>query len=99
MATEKVEFQEDAALEFLSAVDWYFDRSELVAFRFEQQVSLAIELIARSPQRWPAYVSNTRKFVLRQFPYSIIYRELPDAIQIVAIAHARRRPGYWKARS
>jgi hypothetical protein len=41
---------------------------------------------------------NVRKFVLRRFPFLIIYRDLPSTIQIVAVAHGRRRAGYWKGR-
>lgn len=40
----------------------------------------------------------SRRYVLRRFPYSIIYRATADAIQIVAVAHHRRKPGYWTKR-
>ena len=35
---------------------------------------------------------------MRRFPYLIVYRVTASAIQVVAVAHARRRPGYWKTR-
>jgi toxin ParE1/3/4 len=98
MATKSVEFHEDAALEFLAAVDWYLSRNEVVASRFALQVTRAIQLIAEAPQRWPRYSRETRRLVLRRFPYFMVYRELADVIQVLAIAHARRRPGYWKNR-
>jgi len=98
MAIKNVEFHEEAALEFLAAVDWYLARSELVASRFAQQVTHAVQLIAQAPQRWPSYSHGTRKFVLRRFPFLVVYRELATVIQILAVAHAHRRPGYWKTR-
>jgi hypothetical protein len=50
-----------------------------------------------APQRWAAGSYQTRKFLLRQFPFTLIYREraLGD-IQVVAVAHTSRKPGYWK---
>ena len=98
MAAKSVEFHEEAAREFLAAIDWYFSRSEAVASRFVLQVTSAVRLIAESPQRWPSYSHDTRKFVLRRFPFLVIYRERADIIQVLAVAHAHRRPGYWKTR-
>jgi plasmid stabilization system protein ParE len=53
-------------------------------------------MIAEAPQRWPAGPHGTRKFLLHRFPFAVIYRELPSAIQVLAVAHGRWRPGYWK---
>jgi hypothetical protein len=36
--------------------------------------------------------------VLRRFPFVIIFREAAVRIEILAIAHGRRRPGYWRDR-
>jgi plasmid stabilization system protein ParE len=98
MAQEKVEFHEEAVREFLAAIGWYFARIEVVASRFVSQVTRAVRLIAEAPQRWPRYSRDTRKFVLRRFPYLVVYREFGDVIQVLAIAHAHRCPGYWKNR-
>ena len=98
MARKSVEFHEEAAREVLAALDWYLDRNALVASRFAEQVTQAMELIADAPQRWPTYSHQTRKFVLRRFPFLVVYREQPNTIQILAIAHGHRRPGYWKNR-
>ena len=98
MAQKNVEFHEGAAREYLGAIEWYLSRNQVVASRSAQQVTNAVRLIAEAPQHWPGYPRGTRKFVLRRFPYLLIYRELPDVIQVLAIAHAHRRPGYWKNR-
>lgn len=39
-----------------------------------------------------------RALPLRQFPYSPIYHLGTDTPTILAIAHQRRRPGYWATR-
>lgn len=98
MAPKSVEFHEEAAREYLAAIDWYFSRNEIVASRFVLQVERAIRLIAEAPGRWPRYSGDIRKFVTRRFPFLVIYREHTDVIQVLAVAHSHRRPGYWMSR-
>jgi plasmid stabilization system protein ParE len=51
-----------------------------------------------NPMIGTQFRGTSRRYVLRRFPYSIIYRATADEIQIVAVAHHRRRPGYWAKR-
>jgi toxin ParE1/3/4 len=99
MANKEVEFHEPASEEFEAAFDWYLERSASAAARFASELGRAISCIAEAPRRWPAGIHGTRKFVLRRFPFAVVYRELPSIIQVLAIAHGHRRPGYWKDRS
>lgn len=39
-----------------------------------------------------------RRYLLRRFPYSIIYQASADELRVIAVAHQRRRPGYWAGR-
>jgi len=88
-----------AALEELkSALVWYLERSEAAANNFAGELDAAIDLVVNSPRRWPGGEHGTRKFVLQRFPFAVIYRETEASIQVLAIAHGHRRPGYWKKR-
>ena len=98
MASKKVEFHEDAALEYEAAFDWYMGRSILAASKFASALSRAMDMIVEAPQRWPTGRNGTRRFLLQKFPFAVVYRERPAVIQVVAIAHTRRKPGYWKQR-
>jgi plasmid stabilization system protein ParE len=98
MTSKRLEFLEHAAREYEAAIDWYFERSPVAAQKFAAEVNRAIDNIAKSPHRWPAYLIGTRRFFLRHFPFTVIYREQPSSIQIIAVAHGHRRPGYWKSR-
>jgi plasmid stabilization system protein ParE len=98
MANKQLEFIGAAAAEYQAALDWYFERSPVAAQKFADEVSRAIDNVAEKPHRWPAYRLGTRRFFLRHFPFTLVYRELPSVIQILAVAHGRRRPGYWKNR-
>ena len=98
MAAKSVEFLEEASAEYEEALDWYLTRSEASASKFASELAQAIDIIAEAPQRWPAGPHGTRKFLLHRFPFAVVYRELPSTIQILAVAHGHRRPGYWKTR-
>lgn len=58
----------------------------------------AMDAIATRPLQHAAYHFGCRRYLMRQFPYVIVYRELETHIQVVAVAHGRRNPGYWKDR-
>jgi plasmid stabilization system protein ParE len=98
-ASKKYRFHPLAWQEVEAAEAWYRQRSHEASARFLSEIYDALENLARSPQRWPSYQYGTRRFVLHQFPFSVIYRDEPAAVSIVAIAHHKRRPGYWKDRA
>jgi plasmid stabilization system protein ParE len=81
-----------------AATGWYAERSRRAAQRFLNELGRAIEQVSEHPEQHPAFVFGTRRIVLSKFPYVIVFRETATAVQIVAIAHGRRRPGYWRNR-
>jgi len=91
----------EASLEFEAADEWYLSRSYDTSGAFLSDVYDAMEQISAAPQRWPKYLYGTRRFVLHSFPFSIVYLYLDeaDSVTIVAVAHSKRRPGYWKGRA
>jgi plasmid stabilization system protein ParE len=92
-------FHPGAVEEYLGAIGWYREKNPIVAGKFVQEISGAVLVILKSPRRWPVHLHGTRKFVLRHFPFAIVYRELSSGtVQIVAIAHGHRQPGYWRNR-
>jgi plasmid stabilization system protein ParE len=93
-----VEFHPDAVQEAQSAFAWYRDRNDSTAEAFLAELDRAVEVISETPMRWPIHIHGTRRFLLHRFPFGVVYRELGDTLQIVAVAHGRRRPGYWKDR-
>lgn len=98
--TEWAEFHHEAGIEFDAAFERYIERSPEAAVRFDAEVDRALAQIIAAPKRWAAGPHSTRRFLLRQFPYILIYRERPSSadIQIVAVAHTSRRPEDWKKR-
>jgi plasmid stabilization system protein ParE len=93
-----VRFHSEAEAEILDAEQWYRERSDAAAQAFSLAVDHAIAAVAEAPLRWPLSRRGERRFVLRRFPYSLIYRVRASHIFITAVAHHRRRPGYWLRR-
>ena len=98
MARPNVELHPDATAEARAAFLWYFERNPSAANAFIAELDQAVREIRNAPERWPRHLQGTRKFLFRRFPYSVIYRITDAAIQVIAVAHQRRRPGYWKTR-
>jgi len=98
MAPRRLVVHPDAIAEAESARQWYADRSEPAAAAFMLEIDDAIDSISEAPRRWPTYLHGTRRLVFRRFPFLLIYRESKDMVLVVALAHAKRKPGYWKGR-
>jgi len=84
--------------EISEAFDWYFTRSPKAADAFLAEIGTSLAQIASHPQSYSTYTKNTRRRVLSGFPYSVIFQLEDDIILVVAVAHAKRRPGYWRKR-
>jgi toxin ParE1/3/4 len=93
-----VRFHPAARVELREARLWYEERSPLSAVAFAQEVDVAVSRIAETPMRYPVAEHGTRRVVLDRFPYNVFYRVGTEEIVVVAIAHQRRRPGYWRGR-
>ena len=91
-------FHPAARQELYDTQDYYSEKNYSVGKAFTDEIAWAIEQIILAPSRWRVHGSGTRRFLLSRFPYSIIYRIVGDDVQIIAIAHHRRKPGYWNPR-
>jgi plasmid stabilization system protein ParE len=98
MIPRQIAFHPAAIEQGVEAARWYRLRSRRAAQRFVREITQALDRIADAPERWPAGPQGTRKVRIPCFPFLIVYRDTWDAVQILAIAHARRRPDYWKQR-
>ncbi len=97
MARE-LEYLEQALIDAEAAARWYAARSPTAAIRFSAELDDAEAAILERPEAWPRADQGTRRYLLRRFPFSVVYRIERSRILIVAVAHGRRRPGYWKNR-
>lgn len=98
MPRRRFRYHEKAEAELDEAAAWYDEQREGLGGEFIAAVDARIHQIVEAPKRWPL-VAGSRRALITRFPYVIVYRQLDDGmIQIVAVAHERRRPGYWRRR-
>ena len=64
-----------------------------------QEIRRVTALICELPNIGESLDSRHRRFPLRRFPFGLIYRVDGDFLRIVAFAHRRQRPGYWRGRT
>jgi plasmid stabilization system protein ParE len=98
MPSRHVDIHPEAIAEAQAAYRWYRERSASAAEAYLAELDSAVEAIAENPEMWPRYVHGTRRFMLHRFPFYLVYRETAGRLEIIAVAHARRKPGYWKNR-
>lgn len=94
----KVEFLPEADEEFREAARYYESEAAGVWVAFITAVHKGVAEIVELPLAAQAIRAGIRKKVLRHFSYNLFYAIEADTLVIVAVAHQRRRPNYWRAR-
>ena len=98
MSGESLRIHPAALEEAGAAMDWYARRSKRAAGMFLDELDHAMDLIGQNPEQYPRHDFGTRRIVLRRFPFVIVFRKAAAGVEIIAFAHGRRRPGYWRER-
>jgi toxin ParE1/3/4 len=94
----KVEFHPAASDEVGDSAAHYEGMIDGLGSRFIEEVERASELLERYPEIGQQIDFDIRQFVLADFPHSLIYALEPELVWVLAVAHHKRRPGYWKSR-
>jgi toxin ParE1/3/4 len=91
-------FHPAARLEFRETVRFYESQRRGVGAEFVKELRSLIDHILRYPESGSPGSAGTRRAVLPHFPYAVVYLHEEDHLKIIAVAHQRRRPGYWRDR-
>jgi toxin ParE1/3/4 len=90
----------DATLEHEEQVTYYEEQRPGLGLRYHSAMVLAVRSACRTPLRFRVARSpNIRQVSLRGFPFSVVYRDVGDELQVLAVAHHRREPDYWFPRT
>ncbi len=93
-----VTFHEDANAEMNDAAQYYEERAFGLGLSFLDAVEGAVDNILENPEAYQLVGDEVRHKLFMRFPYSLLYVVEPDRIRVVAVAHQKRRPGYWSYR-
>lgn len=88
----------EAEVEMRDAVAYYEDKSPGLGLDFEAEVERSVDTVKHFPERWPLREDGTRRYLTHCFPYLVVYMYLHKRIWIIAVAHCKRSPGYWRDR-
>lgn len=94
----KIRYLPEALAEYEAAATWYDEQGPGSGDNFVAAIERAERVIATMPGTWPQWPgarSGTRRYLVPNFMFSIAYRHRGDEVVILAVAHPRRRPGYW----
>jgi plasmid stabilization system protein ParE len=92
----------DATAELDAAVEWYDAQLAGLGLELLDAIDDAFALILQYPDAWPrdGVVAERviRRFVLRRFPFAVVYYVADGVVRVIAVAHGHRIPGYWRRR-
>lgn len=87
-----------ATEEIAKAITWYGARSDEAAAGFIETVESAVSTVLPDPNRFASYIYGTRSLRLKRYPFLVVFRTSETTVDVLAVAHTSRRPGYWKDR-
>jgi plasmid stabilization system protein ParE len=93
-----VSIHEAAEAEINEAADFYDLASPGLGREFLDEIERTMRSISEFPEAGPLVRARVRKRAIAKFPYSLVYSVRPDEIRILAVAHHKRRPFYWRGR-
>lgn len=92
-------FHPAAEAEYLEQIAFYRSRQQSLGSRYREHFLKTIGQVCETPAQYAIeHPPDIRRVRLRAFPLTVIYRERDAMVQVLAIAHNRRRPGYWLGR-
>lgn len=98
-----VRFAPEVPDELAEAVRWYETRKRSLGSEFLDEVEATLSLLATRPRSFPRLQDvetslEIRRALLARFPFALVFLVREDEIRVLAVAHAKRRPGYWLSR-
>lgn len=78
---------------------WYEGQRPGLGHEFLAAAQRLIDAVAEHPLRYPIIRRNTRRALLRRFPYALYFRVYGQVVVVVACMHGRRNPRRWQVRT
>ena len=91
-------FHPEAGGEYTQAALYYAAIAPELGGRFYDEIERLITQVRWQPDRFFRFSPPARRALARKFPCSVVYLDEPDRVWIVAVMHAKQRPGYWRER-
>ncbi len=94
----RIEFHPATGHELTDSAEYYESKLPGLGVDFLGEFRRLLDLLNENPEIGAVVEAPYRRVVLNRFPFSLVYRIKGSALRIVAVAHQRRKPGYWRGR-
>ena len=95
--TLEVRLRSEAEHDLADASAWYEEQRQGLGHEFLDEVLTMLSSIAEAPLMYPDVYRNTRRAVIRRFPFSVYFKVESAAIVVIAVMHGSRNPHRWKS--
>lgn len=91
----------DAEAEVANGAAWYESKRRGLGVEFVAAIDEAMSRIASNPDACPRWRDDRpyRMCVVHRFPYLVFYSVEGTEVIVAAVAHGKRKPGYWLGRT
>ena len=98
-----VRFAPEVSDELAEAALWYEAKQPGLGEDLLAEIAVTLQVVGGRPRSFPRLqdVHTTREIrraLLARFPFALVFLVRSDEVRILAVAHAKRRPGYWLSR-
>ena len=94
----EIRFHPKASDEAFQSARFYEQKRAGLGMEFFSELDRTASHIQTNPFRPPADKDQVRSWRLQRFPFRVYYVADPEIIRVLAVAHLRREPGYWRQR-
>lgn len=91
-------FHEGAEADLADALAYYGAESPALAGRFYNEIQNLLHEVCKAPECFRVVADPVRRHFGATFPYALLYVDRNDHVLVLAVAHFKRRPGYWRER-
>jgi len=96
--TFEVRLRPEAERDLSEAAVWYEEQVAGLGHQFLDEVFNALSTVGDAPHRYPVVHGNTRRMLIRKFPFGVYYQIEKSTVIVLAIMHASRDPRLWRRR-
>ncbi len=93
-----LQYHPEARLEILQVIEWYFAQEKSLAAEFDAELRQAERNIIDFPDFWHLLEGGYRRYHLKRFPYSVVYRQEGEVLLVVSVAGHKQPQNYWRKR-
>lgn len=103
MTERRLVLESGAEAELDKATAWYEQQRPELALELAGEVRRVFEQVLRVPDKSlvvPGIPNElgVRRVLLKTFPYAVVIVVTDDAVHVIAFAHLKKKPNYWRKR-